>query len=234
MKDAIRNILPRLIQYSKQMDKVETFVEPKSWLYLDNSGNNHEYIFMRDHRLIMSVNGTAVTGKWELLPNGKLLIDRVSDQIMLKNQFIDDALMILQKSASDDAPFVLVDEQKIPNLDVLKYLERLEEKQIPKPPLELGTVEILPSGFVRFEEIMTGYKVKHHAGLIVSGTFDLNLPNHRRFMEVENGVVTNLYYVVSYIDDSNREIEIQQRGFYLSSDSKVINLHLAKSIQMKI
>jgi hypothetical protein len=84
MKNAIKNLIPRLIQYSKQLDKVENFVD-KSWLYLDSNGDNHEYIFMRDFRLIMSVNGTVVTGKWELLPNGKLLIDRVSDKIMLKN-----------------------------------------------------------------------------------------------------------------------------------------------------
>ena len=121
MKEAIKNIIPRLIKFSKQMDKVETFVD-KSWIYIDQIGNNHEYYFMRDHRLIMSVNGAAKTGKWELLPNGKLLVDRVSDQIVLKNQFIDEALMILQKSASDDDPFILVDEKKIPDLDVLRYL----------------------------------------------------------------------------------------------------------------
>jgi hypothetical protein len=225
MKDTIKNIISRLIQYSKQMDKVETFVEPKSWLYLDNSGNKHEYIFMRDHRLIMSVNGTAVIGKWELLPNEKLLIDRVSDKIMLKNQFIDDALMILQKSDSDDEPFVLVDEQIIQDHDVLKYLKNIEEKRITSASIEKGTVEILSSGFVRFKGIEIGYRVKHYEGLIVSGSFDLNLSGHRRFMVVENGIITDLYYLVTYTDELNREIEICQKATYLASGSRMSNIH---------
>ncbi len=225
MKKAIYNLLPRLINYSKHLDKVETFVE-KSWLYLDANGKNHEYMFMRDLRLIMSVNGTVVIGKWDLLPNGKLLIDRVSDKIMLENQFIDDALMILKKSASEEEPFILVDEKKIPDLDVLKYLYKFEERQIPKPPLEPNTVEIQPSGSIRFNEIEIGFRVKHHAGLIVSGTFDLNLPNIRRFMVVENGVITDLYYLVSYLDEKNREIKIRQESKYLTSGSKIEYLHL--------
>jgi hypothetical protein len=225
MKQAIQNLLPRLIKYSKQLDKVEAFVE-KSWLYLDNNGKNHEYMFMRDLRLIMSVNGSVVIGKWELLPNGKLLIDRVSDKIMLENQFIDDAVMILKKSASEEDPFVLVDEKKIPDLDVLKYLYKFEETYIPIHPLEPNTVEIQPSGSIRFEEIEIGYRVKHHDGLIVSGTFELNMTNIRRFMVVENGIITDLYYLVSYLDEKNREIEIRQKSKYLTSGSKVENFHL--------
>jgi hypothetical protein len=224
MKQAINNIIPRLIKFSKQMDKVETFVD-KSWIYIDQSGYNHEYYFMRDHRLIMSVNGDANTGKWELLPNGKLLIDRVSDQIVLKNQFIDEALMVLQKSASDEDPFILVDEQKIPDLDVLRYLQEFEEKKIPNEfPFEPETVEILRSGRVRFKDIEIGFKVKHHEGLIVSGTFDLGLDNVRRNMVVENGIITDLYYIDTYIDEKGQELEIKQKLPYFTSGSMIINL----------
>ena len=67
-----------------------------------------ECSFLRDQRLIMSVNGMVVTGKWELPPNGKLLINRLSDRIVLNHQFIDYALMILQESGSDEDPFLLV------------------------------------------------------------------------------------------------------------------------------
>ena len=224
MKNAIKNLIQRLIQYSKQLDKVENFVD-KSWLYLDSNGDNHEYIFMRDHRLIMSVNGTAVIGKWELLPNEKLLIDRVSDKIMLKNQFIDDALMILQKSDSDDEPFVLVDEQIIKDHDVLKYLKNIEEKRITSDSIEKGTVEILSSGNIIYKDIVIGYRVEQYKGFIVSGTFDLNLSGQRRFMVVENGIITDLYYLVSYTDDRNREIEICQKATYLASGSRVSNFH---------
>ena len=224
MKNAIKNLIQRLIQYSKQLDKVENFVD-KSWLYLDSNGDNHEYIFMRDHRLIMSVNGTAVIGKWELLPNGKLLIDRVSDKIMLENQFIDDALMILQKSDSDDEPFVLVDEQIIKDHDVLKYLKNIEEKRITSDSIEKGTVEILSSGNIIYKDIVIGYRVEQYKGFIVSGTFDLNLSGQRRFMVVENGIITDLYYLVSYTDDRNREIEICQKATYLASGSRVSNFH---------
>jgi hypothetical protein len=133
--------------------------------------------------------------------------------------------MILQKSASEDEPFVLVDEQIIQDHDVLKYLKNIEEKRKPRPPLEPGTVEMLSSGNVRFEDIVTGFRVKHHEGLIVSGTFDLNLSGQRRFMVVEIGIITDLYYLVTYTDEHNREIEICQKAPHLTSGSRVSNIH---------
>jgi hypothetical protein len=238
MNQSFKNIIPRLLRYSKQLDKVETFVD-KSWLYLDNGGNNHEYYFIRDHRLIMSVNGKAVTGKWELLPNGKLLIDRVADQIVLKNQFIDEALMILQKSASDEDPFILIDEQKIPDLNVMKYLEEVEEKRIYyEKPLKTGTVEILPSGKIRFNMIEIGFSVYHHAGIIPSGNFDLGLKDSRRFMVVNNGVISELYYLVSYLDVKNQILEIRQPYSYLTSGSTLtniedLNIEFSKKLSIK-
>lgn len=224
MIQAIKNIIPRLVKFSKQIDKMENFVD-KTWIYIDHVGNNHEYYFMRDYRLIMSLNGTAITGKWELLPDGKLLIDRVTDKIILKNQFIDDALMILQKSSSEDDPFILVDEKKIPDLDVLRYLHELEEEKIPnEKPLEPGTVEIQRSGRVRFKDIEIGYKVKHHEGLIVSGTYFLGLNNVNRCMVVQNGIITDLYYLESYIDDRDQEYKIRQKEQHLTTSSIVSNL----------
>ena len=128
MKEAIRNIIPRILGLSKRLDLIESFVD-KSWVYIDYDGKHHEYNFMRDNRLIMTINGTALIGSWELLPNGKLLIDRISDKIVLKNQFIDDAVMILQRSSSENDPFLLVDQDKVPDLDVIKHLQIIEEKK---------------------------------------------------------------------------------------------------------
>jgi hypothetical protein len=133
--------------------------------------------------------------------------------------------MILQKSDSDDEPFVSVDEQIIQDHDVLKYLKNIEEKRIKSASIEKGTVEILSSGNIIYKDIVIGYRVKHYERFIVSGTFDLNLSGHRRLMVLENGIITYFYYLVIYTDEHNREIEICQKPLHLTYGSRVSNIH---------
>ena len=83
MIDFVKNILPRVLNYSKDLDEKEIFVE-KPWIFIDESNNHHEYIFMRDGRLVMSLNGAVTIGSWELMPNKKLMINRLVDTIMLQ------------------------------------------------------------------------------------------------------------------------------------------------------
>ena len=94
----------------------------------------------------------------------------------------------------------------------------LEEK-----PLEPNTVEILPSGKIRFGIIGKGFKVKHHSGFLVNGTFDLGIDGMNQFMVVENGIISDIYIIEKYIDDSKQEYEIKQTNCGLNSGDKVIN-----------
>lgn len=125
MKEYINNLLPRLREFSQNLDKKELFVDVP-WVLIDSEQNYQKYIFKRNGELIMSLNGGVVIGKWEYLATAKsLLIDRVKDKVLLNQNFIDSAVMVLKLDGLKDENFVLANEVLIPDLDVLGYLKRL-------------------------------------------------------------------------------------------------------------
>lgn len=214
MLQYIKNIVPRIQQHSKQLDKTEIFVE-KSWIYVDESDNNHEYMFMRDKRLIMSLNGSVTSGTWELLPNGKMLINRVKDEVLLQNMFFDDALMVLQKSGSNDDPFTLVNVDRIPDLDAVRYLNQVEERELGNNiDVEVGTIKILPSGSIIARYYNVGYKVINQDGSLVTGIFPI--PGHHKdaHMEVKNGIVESIFFIISYKNERKQTFEVKQLDSY--------------------
>jgi hypothetical protein len=134
----IKNLLPRLRQYSQTLDKIELLVE-HPWVLIDDEGNQQKYIFRRGGDLLMSINGKGIKGKWEYLTVAKSLwIDRGQDNIMLNHGFVNPAVMILQMDGNKEMPFVLANENLIPDMDVVKYLEKLVHQR-PQLPAEGGS-----------------------------------------------------------------------------------------------
>lgn len=222
MLQYIKNIVPRIQQHSKQLDKTEIFVE-KSWIYIDESNNNHEYMFMRDKRLIMSLNGSVTSGTWELLPNGKMLINRVKDEVLLQNMFFDDALMVLQKSGSNDDPFTLVNVERIPDLDAVRYLNKVEESALGmNTDVEIGTIKILPSGSIIARYYDVGYKVINQDGSLVTGIFPI--PGHRKdaHMEVKNGIVESIFFIIAYKNVRKQIFKVKQIDSYTLKGGVII------------
>jgi hypothetical protein len=41
--------------------------------------------------------------------------------------FVEDSLLILKRVGTEDNPFILINEEKIPNLDVVNYLDEYEK-----------------------------------------------------------------------------------------------------------
>lgn len=91
---------------------------------IDEDGNKETYIFKRNGELVLSFNGTASVGKWEILiAANSLLIDRGIDKLLLKHDFIDNALMVLKRDDFQTSPFVLMNSNTIPDLNAEKYLK---------------------------------------------------------------------------------------------------------------
>lgn len=126
MHEYLSNLLPRLKSLSKTLNQVEIFVD-KEWVFLDEQNNVHEYTFLRDHRLIVAFNGQNLRGKWEILPTGKLLIDISNEIMILENAFVNKVVLVLKKNGKDDQPFILFDKVKIPDGNINRYLEELEQ-----------------------------------------------------------------------------------------------------------
>jgi hypothetical protein len=186
MEEYFKNLINRLRRYSTDLDKIELFVD-RSWLYQDDKNNNHEYIFLRDQRLILTLNGAVTEGKWELLPNGKLLINRVHDRILLENLFIDNALMVLKKSGSGDIPFILYDPLLIPDGDVVKYLNTVEGKKNIEE-VSAGVVFITKDGYATCRTLFPGCRVTSHDGSIPTGNFQMMDKSEESYVVVTNGI----------------------------------------------
>lgn len=125
MKKYISSLIPRLREFSASLDRKEFFIDVP-WVIIDENLDQQKYIFRRDGTLIMSLNGQVTTGRWEYLSAAKcLLIDRIKDKILLNQNFIDPALMILRKDGTKDENLILANEVLIPDLDVEQYIRKL-------------------------------------------------------------------------------------------------------------
>ncbi len=120
----LKNLLPRLESISKSLDQQELFID-QPWIFTDESGNRHQYIFMRSNELVLSVNGSVIMGTWKYISAAKsLLIDTTVEKLLLKHAFIDEGVLILKKDGTADIPFILVNERVIPDLNLQDYLKR--------------------------------------------------------------------------------------------------------------
>lgn len=125
MKHYLSNLLPRIKQFSLDLDKKEVFVDVP-WVIIDEQQNQQKYIFKRNGELLMSLNGQVTIGRWEYLSAAKsILVDRNTDKILLNQYFIDTAVMVLKKDGINDENLILANEILLPNLDVVKHLKYL-------------------------------------------------------------------------------------------------------------
>lgn len=91
MRDYISSILPRIQQYSKQLNEEANFVEIP-WGFIDDDGNKVTYIFRRNSELLVSQKGEVATGHWEYLPVVQsMLIEYNGVKRMYNQGFLDKA-----------------------------------------------------------------------------------------------------------------------------------------------
>lgn len=128
MYEFIHKLLPRIKQYSESLDKKELFVD-QPWIFIDPEGRRHQYIFRRDGKLIISLNGNAQIGSWEHIAAAKsLLVDRIRDKVLLNQGFVQDAIMVLRMDGQREN-MVLINERIIPDLNIEPFLTKFLDKQ---------------------------------------------------------------------------------------------------------
>ncbi len=227
MIEFIKNIIPRIQGYSMGLDKIEVFIRLKEpWIYIDEYGNQHQYIFLRDNRLIMIFNGITKQGKWELLHTNQLLIDRVVDQITLDHLFVEKSLLILKLAGTNDLPFVLINREEIPDLNVKGFLEKYEiEKEHKEIPEVQQKNKILTSGLLS-GSVFKNKKIETDDGQILSGTYKTTKVGCNQFVVVTNNVIQEIYYHVNYKYQGNEIIIEQKDLLHLDRGDKVISRNL--------
>lgn len=207
MQEYLKNIVKRIQGYSKELDAIEVFVD-KKWIYIDDLNRQHQYTFLRDKRLVMSVGGITKTGTWDLLPTKQLLINRITDEILLDKFFIEKALLVMKLTGSEDEPFVLISKDEIPDLDVPKYLERFEEEK----NYSLDNVQegyfLNTSGQLSGDKFYKGLVIQLSSGMLLNGAYQTTRNDTSQYVELKNNVITRVYFLIHYkYNDTDITIE---------------------------
>lgn len=188
MKEFFQSILLRIQNKSRTLNQTELFVE-KPWVLVDESTSELlEYEFFRDGRLLVSRGGNAAWGKWELTPSPQRLILEYGDNLLLlQTIFVDDAVMLVQKSGSSNSALAFVNQQKIPDLLYTEYLEHLAElEEVDNKKTKL--VQEPPKKIIKTEatQIEEAHEIRY------TNTFD----QHGKLISgyVWSGIDQNLYH----------------------------------------
>src|SRR5690554_439305 len=96
MNEILRYFTNSLSNKTLSLKKKGVLIE-KPWTLIDDDGEIQKLIFKRDKGLILSKNGVVSEGNWDYYPEARaLLIDRQTDKLLLKEQFIDNNVLILK------------------------------------------------------------------------------------------------------------------------------------------
>lgn len=127
MLDYVASLLPRIQQYSKGLNDTAIFADIP-WGFIDDDGDKVTYIFRRNNELLVSKKGDVTTGHWEYLPvMQSLLIEHGNRKRMYNQGFVDNVVMALRKDGTEEI-FLLANQQAIPDMDAVKYLEQKAER----------------------------------------------------------------------------------------------------------
>ncbi len=209
-KDYLKNIAFQL-QSHNEIVKTKNILVGKPWAIIDGEKEMQKLIFESDGTLILSLNGQAKIGKWRYLPEAKsLLIDRVTDQILCNEAFINEAVMILKKDGTENEFFALANENVVPDLDVLKYLKKLHNVKLNIVERKLKDGRVLE--IQRRNDFVDPYKndkVTIDLQNIEDGMYPLL--NHDLIYEINDGKILKIVTEKKYVNPDGVEIVIQQQ-----------------------
>lgn len=200
MIDYIKSLLPQLQQYSKNLNDTAIFADVP-WGFIDEDNDRVTYIFRRNNELLVSKRGDVTTGHWEYLSvMQSLLIEHANRKRMYNQGFIDNAVMALKKDGTDEL-FWLANQQILPDLNVVGYLEQKVQSAVPASnsslpnrfniqlinPVRLILVEAIRDG-VEYSLYENGNKVfdGKTGSPLEDGTFHTN---SGFIIEVKNGTI---------------------------------------------
>jgi hypothetical protein len=135
MQEYLKDIFPRIIRYSKNLDDL-TVLTNKPWVLMSKNTSTREvWIFRKNNVLIVSRNGVVEEGSWEYIPEAESIYIKISEVKRLINKaFVDDITLLLRLDGGKEV-LALANENKIPEeFEIDKYLD--EQYQSPSSEYE--------------------------------------------------------------------------------------------------
>ena len=225
MIEYIKNILPRLAEHSKDLNRKENFVE-KRWVLLDTDNNVHEYFFKRDGTLLLFVNGNGTTGNWEMLDQGRrIMVEFGSESKLLQAAFVNDGLFLLKKSSSNELAFALFDPDVIAESDIEKYIETFfstpEKEMISSESIPSGFFKISTSGHILSNYIEIGDRLLDSHNNKISGTYQVNYTDNL-YAVVKDNTVYKIYRKKTFYIKPKGSILIQvDKDYFIQKGSLI-------------
>ena len=133
MKTYLKNILPRIKQFSKKLDDL-TLLTNQHWVVIDEIENSKlVYIFRRNNELLISKNGKIERGRWEHIGSESFLIKKPDGDFLFRHGFFDENVLALKVDGVDEYALLINQnnyEEDINSVD--KVIDFLNEKYIDK------------------------------------------------------------------------------------------------------
>lgn len=126
MNELLKYPINSLSNLTKSLKKISILLD-KPWALVDENGQIQKLIFKKNKELILSQNGSVSIGSWDYYPEARsLLIDRLTDKLLLNEVFIDENVIIMKKDGTNTNFFALANENTLPDYNIVKYLNGLK------------------------------------------------------------------------------------------------------------
>lgn len=207
MQAYLNQLLPRIRQFSETLDKKELLID-QPWVLINDDGNKQQYIFERDGKLIMSLNGQVQYGRWRYISAAKsLIIDREKDSLLLNHEFFTDGVCILKRDGNIDKPWMLVNERIVPDLNIKSYLTRLLPENKYLAPLQVKGKNLYFRSPIGFEEpALNNSVIDINDGNEISGVFESIL--NSKYYSIDHGKIVNIFEKQKF-DTDRGKIQIE-------------------------
>ena len=129
MRKYLEQVLPKLQQFSKELDDLALLVD-QPWVQVSENVRT-VFVFRKNGDLLVSRNGDIGSARWEYLPSlNSIVLERDGRKTLYNKGYFDDAIMALKKDGSEDY-LLLGNENKLTvatEAEVMRILNLKSEK----------------------------------------------------------------------------------------------------------
>lgn len=231
MKDFIKSVLPSIRELSLSLDKKAIFLN-HPWILINENGSNEKLIFRKNGELIMSKEGNVITGTWEYLSYANsLLIDRGQDKRLYNQGFIDECIMVLKLDGTMEDYHILVNQNKIPDLNYKNYLrlKTIKEKNLKQFSLVNGGMLFCEecTSNISFFGFDIGLRI-FNDDLVPIDDGDYRIEHNSITLSVKKGIVKDVFKRVS---NKHNDVDFTIEQINMHSVSIGDRVYISNNIQ---
>lgn len=206
----LKSLVDQLRNYSLSLNKRSVFIN-KPWTLIDDENEMQRLIFEFNGQLVISKNGRVQRGTWEYFPAAKsILINRITDEILLNEAYIDNGLMILKMDGTVNKFFIFTNENIVPDLNPRRYLNKIRHQKLNILVLNLvdgRTLEIQKED----SSFLPGIGDPATFEAIPADDGRYKVEENEKYIEVRNGRIYKIITERTYKNPQGEEIIIQQQ-----------------------